>query len=211
VRWPKVIKPGSRSEVMIHYTDVLPTFIEIAGGNPIMSMDGTSFLSALEGENHEIHEYVYGVQTNQGIRHAAVFPSRMIRNKKFKYIRNFNSVEVMEQNFGDNDYVNAFIRIGAMKFKEKPFEELYDIESDPFEQLNLAGDPAYKDIKVKLSQEMFKWMMDQGDILSETPGTMPLIKTGGFHLDQSSQWLTFPDSLDNTLKEEDYLVLDYLE
>jgi len=210
VRWPGVVKAGSRSDVLIHYTDVLPTFMEAAGGIAPESMDGRSFLKALEGDKSEIHEYVYGVQTNQNILSAKVFPSRMIRSKKYKYIRNFNSIEIMEQNFGDNKYVNAFIRIGAMKYKNTPFEELYDIRNDPFEQLNLAKEPEYKEIKDKLASEMFVWMKAQGDILSDTIGYMPVLKAN-FKLDESSQYNTVPDSLENTIKEEDYLILDYLK
>lgn len=208
VRWPRVVEPGSSTDVMIHYTDVLPTFIEAAGGQTPESIDGKSFFKVLEGANEEIHEYVYGVRTNQGILAPKVFPSRMIRSNTYKYIRNFNSVEVMEQNFGDNDYVNAFIEIGAMKFKDTPFEELYDIKNDPYEQHNLAKDAAYKELKEKMASDMFAWMKDQGDILSDTIGYMPLIY-GVFKLDKPSQYNKVPDSLVNTLRREDYLILEH--
>jgi uncharacterized sulfatase len=210
VRWPGVIKPGTKSDVLIHYTDVLPTFIEIAGGNAVPEMDGKSFLPVLKGGKEEIHEYVYGVQTNQNIMHASVFPSRMIRSKKYKYIRNFNSVEVVEQNLGENKNVNAFIEMGAMKFKNIPFEELYDMEADPFEQNNLAKNPDYLELKEKLAAEMFAWMKQQGDILNETPGNMPLIKPRSFALDREESFREVPDSLENTLTDKDYLILDYL-
>ena len=98
VRWPGVIKAKTRSEVMIHYTDVLPTFVEIAGGSTPIGIDGQSFLSVLKGGNEEIHEYVYGVRTSQNIQQTSVFPSRMIRSTKYQYIRNFNSIEVVEKN-----------------------------------------------------------------------------------------------------------------
>ena len=209
-RWPGIIEPGTKTDALIHYTDVLPTFIEMAGGNAITELDGKSFLNILKGDNKEIHEYVYGVQTNQNIMHASVFPSRMIRSKKYKYIRNFNSVEVMEQNFGENEYVNAFIRMGAMKFKNTPFEELYDLEADPFEQNNLAKIPEFKELKEAMATQMFYWMKRQGDILDDTPGNMPLIKPRAFKLDREESFREVPDSLENTLKDEDYLILDYL-
>lgn len=208
-RWPKVIKAGTRTDVLIHYTDVVPTFIEMAGGDAISDIDGKSFLPILKGGNVEIHNYVYGVQTNQGILAASVFPARMIRSKQFKYIRNFNSVEVLDQNLGDNKYVNTFLSIGANKYQEKPYEELYDIINDPFEQNNLAKDSSYAVTKQLLTSELKKWMKEQGDILNGEPGYMPLIWTGKFFLDQSRSTLSVPDSLENTLKKEDYLILDY--
>lgn len=208
-RWPKVIKPGTRNETLIHYTDIVPTFVEIAGGKPTEDVDGKSFLPILKGDDKEIHEYIYGVQTNQCILAASVFPARMIRNKQYQYIRNFNSVEVVDQNLGDNKYINAFIKIGAQKFGKLPYEELYDIVNDPFEQNNLAKDPAYAKVKEELAAELLKWMKKQGDILTGEPGYMPLIWAGRFFLDQPRPTLGVPDSLQNTLKKEDYLILDY--
>lgn len=209
VRWPGVIKPNSESDVMIHYTDVLPTFMEIAGGNAPKNIDGSSFLHVLKGEEKEIHKYVYGVQTNQNIQQTKVFPSRMIRSKNYKYIRNFNSVEVVEQNLGDNEFVNAFIRMGAEKFKDIPFEELFDIENDPYEQVNLAKDPKYTEIKEKLAAEMFKWMKEQGDIFSDTLGYMPILHAPKNKLDKSSKFKKVSKELEGTLKKEDYLKLHY--
>ncbi len=35
--------------------------------------------------------------------------------------------------------VNAFIKRGAQAFKNVPYEELYDLENDPYEHRNLAS------------------------------------------------------------------------
>lgn len=211
-RWPKVIAPNTTTEQLIHYTDVLPTFIKIAGGEVPEDMDGKSFLPLLKGENVEINPYVYGVRTNQNILKSEVFPSRMIRDKRFKYIRNFNAMEVVEKNLGNNPNINVFIRRGALAFKEEPFEELYDLENDPYELHNLATDTYYAVIKDRLTEDMFKWMQDQGDFLNEETGTMPLISppgNRGFKLDQDTPRRTIPDSLKNTLNKEDYLIIEH--
>lgn len=208
IRWPAVIKPNTKSDVMIHYTDVLPTFIEIAGGVVPESMDGRSFLPVIKGENKEIHEFIYGVQTDQNIQQTAVFPSRMIRSKKYKYIRNFNSFEVVENNYGGNEFVNAFLKRGAEKFKDIPFEELYDIENDPFEQKNLAKNPDFLNIKEELVKQLYVWMNEQGDFLVKK-NYMPLLKPTLHRLDQSSEFKKVPKQLENTLKKEDYLILHY--
>ncbi len=209
VRWPKVIKPGATSDALIHYTDVLPTFIEVAGGTASDDMDGKSFLPILNGETKEINEYVYGVRTNQNILNAAVFPSRMIRNKRYKYIRNFNALEVLKSNLGDKPNVNVFIKMGAEKFGKEPFEELYDIKNDSFEQINLVHRDDYQKIKERLRRDMFLWMQEQGDFLNDSLGNMPIITAKGFQLDQDSRTRTVPDSLKNTLKKEDYYTIDH--
>lgn len=208
-RWPKVIKAGTQTDALIHYVDVVPTFIEIANGKPSSDIDGKSFLPVLQGKSTSHHTYVYGVQTNQGILAASVFPARSIRSEQYKYIRNFNSVEVVDQNLGENSYINAFLQIGAQKHKKKPYEELYDIINDPYEQDNLAQSASYAPIKQKLAKELKKWMKSQGDILTGEPGYMPMIWTKKFLLDKPRSTLSVPDSLQNSLKKSDYLILDY--
>ena len=52
----------------------------------------------------------------QNIQKCKVFPSRAIRGKRFKFIRNYNSIEVVESNYGSNPVINAFIRKGAESF-----------------------------------------------------------------------------------------------
>jgi uncharacterized sulfatase len=212
VRWPKVIKPGTISNQLIHYTDVLPTFIAIAGGKSTSDMDGNSFLSLLQGEDVEINKYVYGVRTNQNILNSEVFPSRMIRDKRYKYIRNFNSMEVVEQNLTGKPNVDYFIKRGANSHKDEPLEELYDLQNDPFEQNNLAKDPELQSIKDKLRKDLFSWMKSQGDILDETQGNMPIITPKGkkgFKLDQDTPTRKIADSVKNTLTKDDYTVIKH--
>jgi uncharacterized sulfatase len=210
VRWPSVIKPNTRSEVMIHYTDVLPTFMEIAGGKEPENIDGSSFLHVLKGQEKEIHEYVYGVQTRQNTWHTAVFPARCIRSKEYKYIINFNSEEVVNKNLTGNKYVDAFIKIGAARFDKVPYEELYNLKEDPYEQNNLAKNDQYDSIKSQLKNRLFEWMNDQDDFLAEE-GHMPLLKPNQHFLDEQSKFkdVPVPDSLVNTLNDKDYYNAHY--
>jgi uncharacterized sulfatase len=193
-RWPKVIKPGSTSNQLIHYTDVLPTFIKIAGGELAGDMDGTSFLPILKGKDAAVNKYVYGVRTNQNILNSEVFPSRMIRNTRYKYIRNFNSIEVLDKNLTGKPNVDYFIKRGATKFKNEPLEVLYDLKNDP------------------LKKDLFSWMKAQGDFLDENIGNMPLITAKGkrgFKLDQDTPRRKIPDSIKNTLKDTDYIFIKH--
>uniref|UniRef100_UPI00259B0C8F sulfatase/phosphatase domain-containing protein n=1 Tax=uncultured Polaribacter sp. TaxID=174711 RepID=UPI00259B0C8F len=212
VRWPKVIKAGTTSNQLIHYTDVLPTFMDVAGGKVPENVDGKSFLPILTGNDIAVNKYVYGVRTNQNILNSEIFPSRMIRDKRYKYIRNFNSLEVVEQNLTGKPNVDYFIKRGANKFKNEPFEELYDLEKDPFEQHNLANNPEFKLMKEKLSKDMFLWMKAQGDILDERVGNMPIITPKGkkgFKLDQDTPRRKIPDAIKNSLTKDDYIVIKH--
>ena len=211
VRWPGVVKPATQSSQLIHYIDVLPTMMEIAGGVSDPTVDGKSFLPLLLGQNEPVHDYVYGVRTNQNIINAHVYPSRMIRDKRYKYIRNFNALEVLDKNLGENEAVNLFLREGALKHKNELFEELYDLKTDPFEQTNLANNPDMKDIKSRLSEQMFMWMEQQGDFLGDRFSQIPIISAPAFKLDQNSKYRTVAPELQDKLKPEDYLVIKHWE
>ena len=45
--------------------------------------------------------------------------------------------------------VNQFIEIGAKSFPNTPFEQLYDLEIDPFQKNNLANNKNYIQLKNK--------------------------------------------------------------
>ncbi|HCR30772.1 MAG TPA: heparan N-sulfatase, partial [Opitutae bacterium] len=49
------------------------------------------------------------------------------------------------------------------RYMKRPPEHLYHTTQDPHEQVNLAGDPRYAEIKAELSRELDLWMHDQND------------------------------------------------
>jgi len=48
--------------------------------------------------------------------------------------------------------------------KPRPPEELYDIETDPFETQNLADDPQYRETVSDLREKLYHWMQETGDL-----------------------------------------------
>jgi uncharacterized sulfatase len=117
VRWPGKIKPNTTSETLLTLVDVLPTILEVSKTKIPRELDGKSFVESLKGDNKQINEYVYGVATRQNIRECKIFPSRMVRGKRFKLIRNFNSIEVVNSNLGENPIINSFAKIGVKTLK----------------------------------------------------------------------------------------------
>ncbi len=60
-RWPGKIKPGTTTDHISAFCDVLPTIAEAAGAAPPEGIDGLSFLPTLLGqpEKQKQHEYLY--------------------------------------------------------------------------------------------------------------------------------------------------------
>jgi len=207
VRWPGKIKPNTTSETLLTLVDVLPTILEVSKTKIPRELDGKSFVKSLKGDDKEINEYIYGVATRQNIRERKIFPSRMVRGSRFKLIRNFNSVEVVNSNLGDNPIKNEFAKIGAESFPNIPYEELYDLEKDPYQKVNLIKDNEYKKIRNRLSIALENWMKAQEDFLLEDP--ISILKPTLHPLDKNSKWNRVPQNLTGKLKNEDYIKLHY--
>ena len=207
VRWPGKIKPNTTSETLLTLVDVLPTILEVSNTEIPSEIDGKSFLETLNGSNMKIHDYVFGVSTRQNIRECKIFPSRMVRGNRYKLIRNFNSVEVVNSNLGDNPVINQFAKMGAESFPNVPYEELYDLEKDPYQKINLINDPKYKKTRNRLSVALENWMKSQGDFLLDDP--ISVLKPSLHPLDRNSKWNNVPDDLIGKINDGDYVKLHY--
>ena len=207
IRWPDVIKQNTINNGLINLVDILPTLLDVVNNKVPNQLDGVSFKNILIDGGESKRKFTYGVSTWQNVRDAKVFPSRSVRDSKFKLIVNFNSKEVYKNNLGDNQYVNEFIKLGALAFPNTPFEELYDLENDPYELNNLIKNPDY-DIQLEsLRIELKRWMKSQNDFL--ITNKMPLIKPTLHPLDKDTQWTSVTKRLRNTIKDSDYLDLHY--
>ncbi len=58
--WPGTIAPGSKSDHMSAFWDIMPTFIELTGAQPVSDIDGLSFLPTILGNGVQVeHDYLY--------------------------------------------------------------------------------------------------------------------------------------------------------
>lgn len=177
VRWPGRVKPGTKTSALVQYADVVPTLIEIAGGDPAAAgLDGASFLPVLTGRRTTHRTYVYGLHNN--VPEGPPYPIRTIRTKEYRYIRNLTPrseyiEKHMEQPKRWGGHWEAWKKAAAaghprakalfQRYRHRPAEELYRTEEDPFELKNLADDPKYAKVKARLRAELDRWMQAQRD------------------------------------------------
>ena len=207
VRWPGVVKPGTTSQTMLSLVDVLPTFLDIAGSEIDTTIDGKSFYKTLQGDESNVNDYIFSLATKQNIQACKVFPTRAVRGKRYKFIRNYNALEVHESNFGENSVINSFIKIGAESFPMVPYEELYDLENDPYQKINLIKNSKFDAVKSQLSEVLYTWMVSQDDFLISNH--MPLIKPTLHPLDRNSKWNKVSEENLKGLKSNDYMNSHY--
>ncbi len=107
--WPGKIKPGSLSDHISGFQDMMPTFAELAGAQPVPQTDGISMVPALLGhpDQQQTHEYLYWEFHERGGRQA-------VRMDNWKAVR-----------------------LNVRQNRDAPIE-LYDLNEDISEQHNLA-------------------------------------------------------------------------
>lgn len=186
-RWPARIKAGSSSEALMQYVDVPPTFIAAAGGDPTKidtgcpnpggagaGFDGRSFLDVLVGKSTRHRDYVFAQDTAVGVTgNKHPFPKRAVRDSRYKFIRNLAPEnEWWIAGIHGGDVFKSWVRDSAQNpalaarihgLSYRPAEELYDLLNDNLEERNIAADPDYASIKLRLSAELDAWMKQQGD------------------------------------------------
>ena len=178
VRWPGQVKPGSVSDAMIHYVDVAPTLVEMAGGEAIKGLDGRTFLGVLRGKTKRHNSVTYGVHTQMNAIGSPPtgYAVRSIRAGKWKYIMNLNHKVTFKNALTQNDKENywaSWVRTAktdpkaarlVKRYLNRPAEQLYNLSKDPHELNNLAGREKQAKVKARLKQQLQDWMTSQGDL-----------------------------------------------
>ena len=175
VRWPGHVKPATSTDAIVQYCDVLPTLIEAVGGKARKNQfDGTSFLDVLLDKTEHHRDYAFAMHNN--LPEGSAYPIRAVRDKQYRYIRNLMSENLHIQKYimgkehthywqswmlAAGERENAYKLVN--RYMKRPAEELYDSENDPYELNNLIDNPEYSKIKQRLSNELDRWMKEQGD------------------------------------------------
>ena len=175
VRWPGRVKAGAVSDALVQYVDIVPTFIDLAGGSAgELDLDGRSFASVLSGEATRHNDYVYGVQTSRGIYSGPEgFGIRTVRDRRYRLVWNVNAPSEFQNTVTERfapfqSWLRAaesdpFAREQAQRYKIRPEYELYDLEGDPYEMHNIAGQSRVARTFERLRAELTRWMSQQGD------------------------------------------------
>lgn len=191
VRWPEKIKSSSESATLVQYVDVLPTLIELAGGDPTAcetgrpdahghtGFDGKSFKESLLGNDVRIRDYAFAQHTSRGIYSGPpAYASRMVTDGRWKLIWNIHHDKEFKNTAIELKFYKSWLKKAAAgddfakkrteSYIKRPQWELYDLKSDPWELTNVADKPENEEVLSRLKIELEKWMRQQGDLGDET-------------------------------------------
>jgi arylsulfatase A-like enzyme len=144
VRYPKLVRPGSSTSAMVLNIDFAPTLLDLAGAPPLEGAQGRSLRPVLSGEvprdwRKEMYYRYYPEE-------LGIPPQLGIRTERYKLIHYAGLVA--------NDDGTPGQRTKGMR----PVDdwELFDLQTDPDEMVNLYRDPGHQsrivDLKLRLDR-----------------------------------------------------------
>ncbi len=162
-------RPGMKTDQLVSSIDFGPTVLTLAGVDVPDYVQGQTFL----GEDVTPREYVYGARDRMDERYDII---RMVRNKRFKYLRNYEPLKTYYQYMNTPEKGATMSELRRLHEKgqlppeaeyyfsaTKPVEELYDCQADPHEVNNLAADPKYADVLKQMRAAHRAWVLETRD------------------------------------------------
>jgi uncharacterized sulfatase len=141
IRAPVLIESGQEVEVPVSNVDIFPSILsalEIKTPENLNLM-GIDLIQILDEKNKIQSRPIFA---QYAMRNFGNSDLRMVRSGKWKLIKRFN-----------------------LKAKTELIDELYDLEADPNEEINLIQQMSYKSIYEKLDRLIHSWMISIDDPL----------------------------------------------
>lgn len=176
IRFPKKYahlapsQPGTRTNRMVTFLDFAPTLLSLAGVPIPAYMPGKAFLGKQQAPQQQ---YAHAFRGRMDERIDLV---RSVRDQKYRYIRNYMPHKIYGQYL---EYLwqapsmpswEAAYHAGKLnevqkKFWEtKPVEELFDVDADPHNVNNLAGDPKYRSVLERMRKVNHEYLIASKDV-----------------------------------------------
>ena len=145
LRYPGQVRSGATSEQMVLNLDVAPTLLDLAGLPVPAAMQGKSLLPLAEGKPVEWRkDWLYEYYEYPGYEN--VRPCRGVRTQQYKLIQFFTDPQEFE---------------------------LYDLEKDPDEMVNLYGKPGYEELTAHLKERLAALRAESKDSYEYKPTGLP--------------------------------------
>ncbi len=173
VKFPHGYKKGTVDNRLISSIDLGPTVLSLAGICPPAHMQGRPFLGKYDDlENGR--QYIFAARDRVDESYDMI---RAVRNRDHLYIRNFypnTSYNIWIPYLSKMPIMQEMLRLDAegklttdqQKWMTgtRPPEELYDVKKDPYQLINMASSPEYRDILKNMRQLLDQWMIETNDM-----------------------------------------------
>lgn len=134
VRYPRRVPAGQQTDAMLTHVDFAPTLLSLCGLKPTPRMQGNDLSRLMLGQTRTAPDSAYLQIFGPFDGDETTGGWRGVRAQRYLYARH----------------------------RDKPWV-LYDLANDPFEQKNLADDPASARLRAEMEQKLNAWMQRTGD------------------------------------------------
>ncbi|MCX6171231.1 MAG: sulfatase [Flavobacterium sp.] len=181
IRWPGVVMGNVSTSSLVSGEDIGSTLLDALGLNFKNEVSGISFLNILK-QKPFINErkFVFaerGFHAGPLTRTDGLDLTRSVTSSKYHFVFNalpkqeFAQVDMLKtqaweellKSHSENTLGEPFKRLYF--YKERPIFELYDLNADPFELNNLAGQKEFLETEKTLRNEMETKMLKDHDFL----------------------------------------------
>jgi N-sulfoglucosamine sulfohydrolase len=161
IRWPARVSPGRTVSHLVNSIDLMPTILESCGIGIPGDVQGISNFSLATGASlAPLREAIFMEMTN----HVHYIPTRAVRTEKWKYIRNYSNIAFGLDEINHKPWAHRLCELPNQPWKKpRVSEELYDLGSDPHEQVNLAGKREHGAVLDAMRARLRKHMAATGD------------------------------------------------
>jgi len=173
VSLPGQTHSDTRSDAFVEIVDLMPTILDIAGLDQHDTIQGRSLLPILKGEATESRDAVFA-------EHGIESPDGALRTHTFDDLEDTPTSPTSpdfapRQKKGDLGPIKS-VRTRDWKLVYYPGNaegELYDLNQDPGELVNLWGQPQHASLQADLTARILDWCI-------QTEDRRPRIAKGGF-------------------------------
>ncbi len=151
IRMPGRVKSNTYDE-LVESVDVLPTLFELAGLPEPYESQGRSLvpLIAPSEREYEPRSAVFSENIIPEVITGGRMDFMFVKGKGIKGVRHPDAKMVRTRKWKYNYYPEGFA-------------ELYDIENDPGETRNLAGEAEHRDVETGMKDRLLKWLTTAGE------------------------------------------------
>jgi N-sulfoglucosamine sulfohydrolase len=173
VRWPGKVRPGTTdSQHLISGIDYMPTILDALGLEQVEGMNGSSFVTVLEGGIQPGRDYAFTEYHRTFAREA--FPTRAVQGRRYGYLINFwaERTKPMRMDSTSGRTFNAMKKAAESDagiasrvelFEHRVLEEFYDFEKDPDGLINLIDSPEHQEVIDEMRTILSAQMRATGD------------------------------------------------
>ena len=173
VRSPLHENRGTTCDGLVTWADITPTVLDLAGIHGASAkFHGRSFKDIIDRESpDDWRDEIFAAHTFHEITNY--YPMRVVRTKRYKFI--WNIAWKLDYSFASDLWASASwqaaLRGGLDHFGTRTIDayvhrarfELYDLEADPDELANLAGEPEYGEMVEVFCEKLKAFQQDTED------------------------------------------------